>query len=352
MRRLAAAVILIAVACGEQPAVPRPSPSIAAQQAPATAAALSLDEAVGAVIMAGFQGPLTDAVLADWRQRRFGGLLVVNLNANATSGAAMSDLISRVRAAQGRRLLAATDQEGGQICVALAEVPCLAMPVDGPGSTRMAAALRAVGFDVDLGPVADVCPGPASYMWGRCYGTDPAAVSQAVGAAVDGIHAGHELAAAKHFPGHGSANGNSHEELPSVAADLATLQARDWPPFKAAVAHGVDFVMLGHLSVPALSSGGPSSLSPVTVQRLRQDVGFQGPIISDDLEMQAVTDSVPTPEAAIDFLLNGGDLVMIAHNLGVADAVFDAIKAAVLSGRLPRERLDQAVAALDALRTA
>src|SRR5207237_8972498 len=137
------------------------------------------------------------------RAERVGEARADNVDASATSGAAMSDLISRVRAAQGRRLLAATDQEGGQICVALAEVPCLAMPVDGPGSTRMAAALRAVGFDVDLGPVADVCPGPASYMWGRCYGTDPAAVSQAVGAAVGGIHGGTGAAGAKHFPGHG-----------------------------------------------------------------------------------------------------------------------------------------------------
>ena len=126
-------------------------------------------------MVAGFQGPLTDAVLADWKQRQFGGLLVVNLNHNADSPAAMTAPSSRAlrRGSDAHRLIAATDQEGGQVCIAMSTVPCEPMPVGQAATTRMATAVKALGFDLDLGPVADVCNGPASIMWGRCYGTDP-----------------------------------------------------------------------------------------------------------------------------------------------------------------------------------
>jgi beta-N-acetylhexosaminidase len=300
--------------------------------------------------MAGFEGPVTDAVLADWNRRQFGGLLVVNLNHNATTAASMSNLVSSIRGAKRHRLIAATDQEGGQVCLAIGTVPCDPMPVGQASTTRMAAALRSLGFDLDLGPVSDVCSGPSSIMWGRCYGTDPASVAAAVGPVVDGIHAAHMLSAAKHFPGHGNTTVSSETQLPRIDESLATLQSRDWPPFEAAAAHGVDFVLLGHLYYPVLDQVHSADLSPVTIQRLRSDVGFRGAIISDDMEMGAITGTTPAPEAAVEFLVNGGDLVMIAHHLDVADATYDAIKAAVQSGRLPRARLDEAVSALQALR--
>ena len=188
-------------------------------------------------------------------------------------------------------------------------------------------------------------------MWGRCYGTDPASVATSIGAVVDGIHAAHMLSAAKHFPGHGDTGVSSETQLPRIDESLATLEARDWPPFRAAAAHGTDFVLLGHLYYPVLDTIHSADLSPVTIQMLRSDVGFKGAIISDDMEMGAITATTPAPEAAVEFLVNGGDMVMIAHHLSVADATYDAILAAVASGRLPRSRLDEAVATLLALPT-
>jgi len=308
-----------------------------------------LDDEIGAVIMVGFQGSLTETVLADWTKHQFGGLLVVNLNHNATSAASMKTLLNRVRAADRHRLITATDQEGGQVCLAISTVPCESMPVGRAGTIRMASALKSLGFDLDLGPVADVCNGQSSIMWGRCYGTSPAPVASAVAAVVDGIHAAHMLSAAKHFPGHGDTSVSSETRLPRIDESLATLQSREWPPFKAAVTHSVDFVLLGHLYYPALDKIRSADLSPVTIHKLRSDIGFKGAIISDDMEMGAITASTPAPEAAVEFLINGGDMVMIAHHLSVANATYDAIKAAVASGRLPRARLDQAVAALQAL---
>jgi beta-N-acetylhexosaminidase len=157
------------------------------------------------------------------------------------------------------------------------------------------------------------------------------------------------LSAAKHFPGHGNTSVSSETQLPRIDESLASLQSRDWPPFQAAAAHGVDFVLLGHLYYPVLDQNRSADLSPVTLQMLRSDVGFKGAIISDDMEMGAITATTPAPEAAVQFLIVGGDMVMIAHHLDVADATFDAIKAAVMSGRLPRARLDEAVSALQDL---
>jgi len=92
----------------------------------------------------------------------------------------------------------------------------------------------------------------------------------------------------------------------------------------------------------------PSTVTPSNL--LRANLGFQGAILSDDMEMGAITSSTPTPEAAVEFLIAGGDMVMVAHHLPVADATFDAITSAVVSGRLPRARIDDAVARLQALR--
>jgi len=344
---------LLMVSCGgpgmAEPSA-RPSPSAASSTVQVLGpGGLTLDEEIGAVIMAGFEGPMTPAVLADWKQRQFGGLLVVNLNHNASSAESLSRLISTVRDATRHRLIAATDQEGGQVCLAISTVSCAPMPVGQAATTQMAAQLHALGFDLDLGPVSDVCSGPSSIMWGRCYGTVPASVATSVGAVVDGIHEGHMLAAAKHFPGHGNTSVSSETQLPRIDESIATLRARDWQPFTTAAAHNVDFVLLGHLYYPAIDTVHSADLSPATIQLLRSDVGFKGAIISDDMEMGAITASTPAPEAAVEFLVNGGDLVMIAHHISVADATYDAIKAAVASGRLARSRLDDAVSALQAL---
>jgi len=267
---------------------------------------LTLDEEVGAVMMVGFEGPLTDSVKADWKGRQFGGLLVVNLNHNGDSAAAVSSVIGSLRGLSRHRLVAATDQEGGQVCLAVSSLPCAAMPVGQAEMTNMSAGIKALGFDLNLAPVSDVCSGSSSIMRGRCYGTDPGSVAQAVGSAVDGIHAARVLSAAKHFPGHGNTAVSSDTQLPRIDEGPPTIQARDLPPFGAAIAHGTDFVLLGHLFYPALDPQRSADLSPATVNLLRANLGFQGAILSDDMEMGAITSSTPTPEAAVEFLIAGG----------------------------------------------
>jgi beta-N-acetylhexosaminidase len=302
--------------------------------------------------MVGFRGDLTPAILEDWGEHQYGGLLIVNENGNPDP----AGYIRQLRAVSRHRLLAATDEEGGTVCLDLAAVSCGtgAREIGGPAAaqaamTTMSRALEQQGFDVNLSPVADVWSGGNPFMRERSYGSDPALVSADVTAAIAGVHAAGLLSAAKHFPGHGSADGNSHYLLPEVNEDAATLQTRDWPPFRAASAAGADFMMVAHLNVPALDATEPTSLSPVVMKAIREQIGFRGVIISDDMQMGGLTTQVATPDGAVRFLAAGGDMVIVAHDPSVYQATYEAIKGAVDDGRLPRKRLDDAVSHLLAL---
>lgn len=278
---------------------------------------MTLRQEIGAVMMVGFKGPLTPATLADWRQHQFGGLIVVPINQNAPDPAAIRQLIQSVRAVMVHPVLTATNQEGGTVCFQETRVPCMAgarqVGSQGPGAvqsvmTTMSQGLKALGFDINFAPVADVWDGVHPFMNERSYGKDPQAVAQDVTAAIAGIHAAGIYAAAKH-------------------ESAQTLHTQDWIPFRAAMAARVDFV-----SVPSSD-----------LQVLRTELGYQGVIISGDLQLGVPTPDFPPPSAAVRFLANGGDMVMVSHDIAVADATYDAIHAAVLSGAYPRAQLDASV---------
>ncbi|MGH7777952.1 MAG: glycoside hydrolase family 3 N-terminal domain-containing protein [Candidatus Dormibacterales bacterium] len=320
---------------------------------------LTLGQEVGAVIMAGFEGPPTPALLADWRSHQFGGLLVISGNGNGPP-ASLGSVIAAVRGVMRGRLIAATDQEGGGVCTLPGPAACASWAYQagagGPTAVAaqvhlMACALRRAGFDEDLGPVADVWDSVHPFMAYRSYGASPAAVAADVAAAVGAIHACGLLSAAKHFPGEGAAAGDPHLTAAISQESAATISARDWAPFRAAVGAGVDMVMVGHVLAPALDPSSPGSVSPVVISDLR-GLGFHGVVISDDLQMAAIRSRYTLPQAVLRFLESGGDMAMVAHNLSDADAAYQAVMQAVLSGAYPRARLDASVARILALRAA
>ncbi|TMB69779.1 MAG: hypothetical protein E6J51_04480 [Chloroflexi bacterium] len=284
---------------------------------------MTLRQEIGAVMMVGFRGPLTPAVLGDWRQHQFGGLIVIPINQNAQDPAAMRELIQSVRGVMAHPVLAATNLEGGTVCFQESRVPCMAgarqVGPQGPAAvlsemTSMSQGLKALGFDINFAPVADVWDGAA------------------------GIYA-----AAKHFPGQGAADAASQLKLPLVSESAQTMRTRDWIPFQAAIMAHVEFVMVGHLNAPALDASAPTSMSASVLQMLRTELGYPGVIISDDLQMGALAPQFPPPSAAVRFLVSGGDMVIVSHDIAVADATYDAIHAAVLSGIYPRVQLDASV---------
>ena len=320
---------------------------------------MTLRQEIGAVMMVGLKGRLTQAVLDDWKQRQFGGLIVVPINQNAQDATAIKQLIQSVRGVMAHPLVASTNQEGGTVCFLETGIPCLAgarqVGPQGPGAvqnemTSMSRGLKALGFDINFAPVADVWDGVHPFMSERSYGQNPQAVAQDVSAAIAGIHAAGMYATAKHFPGHGTADADSHYKLPLVTESSQTLRDRDWVPFKAAIAAHVDMVMVAHLNVPAIDGGAPTSMSSAVMQALRTGLGYQGIVISDDMQMGALSPQYPPPAASVRFLENGGDMVIVSHDIEVADAAYDAIYAAVQNGSYHRSQLDASVQKLLSLR--
>ncbi|TDC59632.1 glycoside hydrolase family 3 protein [Micromonospora sp. KC207] len=207
--------------------------------------------------------------------------------------------------------------------------------------------LASVGVTLDYAPDADVNSNPANPVIGvRAFGADPALVARHTAAWVRGLQAGGVAACAKHFPGHGDTRVDSHHDLPRIGGSRHQLDAAELVPFRAAVAAGVQAVMTGHLLVPALDPELPATLSPrILGGLLREELGFQGVIVTDAVEMRAVADRYGFAGAAVRALAAGADAICVGGERADEDApreLRDAIVAAVVAGELPEERLAEA----------
>jgi beta-glucosidase len=198
---------------------------------------------------------------------------------------------------------------------------------------------RALGLNWVLAPVCDVNNNPANPVINvRAWAEQPAAAAELVAAFCRGLQAEGVLGCAKHFPGHGDTSSDSHLELPLLPHDRQRLEAIELPPFRAAIAAGVATVMTAHLLLPALDPQRPATLSAaVLTGLLRQELGFNGLVVTDALMMEAISANYGPGEAAVLALEAGADLVLMPAD---ADAAIAALVAAVQSGRLSRERLE------------
>jgi beta-N-acetylhexosaminidase len=257
----------------------------------------------------------------------------------------------------GGPLLVGTDQEYGvvtRIRSGMVQLPA-AMALGAaarPDLTRRAwaaagAELAALGINVDFAPDADVLGAGNHAIGSRSYGSDPAAVSEQVAAAVAGLRDAGVAATLKHFPGHGHTTADSHSTLPVLTADPAALDRDDLPPFRSGIAAGADLVMSGHLDARSVDPGIPASFSrPVLVDLLRGRLGFQGVTVTDAMNM-APARRWPPGEAAVRAILAGNDLLLMPPDLAAAQrGLLDALR----SGRLPRQRLVEAATRVMTLR--
>jgi beta-N-acetylhexosaminidase len=251
-------------------------------------------------------------------------------------------------------LLISTDQEGGAL-VARLTAPATQMPGNMPlGAGRSAAdahrsaevigtELAAVGINQDYAPVSDVNVNPANPVIGiRSIGEDPALVSELVAAQVDGYHDGGVAAVAKHFPGHGDTATDSHFGLPEVTHSRERLESTDLPPFRAAIAHGVDTIMTAHVVLRSIDpSGAPATMShPILTGLLREELGYDGLIVTDALDMGGATSTYPPNVAPVEAFKAGADQLVLAPQMDVA---YNAVLSAVQSGEISTRRLDESV---------
>ncbi|MDE6319132.1 MAG: beta-N-acetylhexosaminidase, partial [Lachnospiraceae bacterium] len=208
--------------------------------------------------------------------------------------------------------------------------------------TAIGAYLKEIGFNVDFAPVADVSSGEDSILRDRAFGTDPQLVKEMVSNAVGGIEDNGISACLKHFPGVGSTTEDTHDGRVEITKSLEEMRASDFVPFQAGIEAGVDFVMVSHATAPALDDNNvPSSLSrKVITDTLRGELGFQGVIITDALDMTAITDYYTPEEAAVMAIEAGADMLLMPEDF---EKAYGAVLAAVQEGKITEERIDESL---------
>jgi beta-N-acetylhexosaminidase len=307
-----------------------------------------------ALFCLGFDGTAAPEHARSLLAAGLGGVILFRRNVESLEQ--LCELTGALHAASARPLLVGVDQEGGRVlrlpAPFLPAPPAAALgAADDPTLTqRLARAvgreLRAAGITWNLAPVLDVRTNAANTVIGdRAYGATPELVARHGLAAFRGYAEAGILATGKHFPGHGVTVDDSHETLPESRQGAARWRAVEFEPFRRAVQAGVPMVLVAHLCCPALDPELPSSLSRRTIAGiLRQELGFTGVVVSDDLEMAAISAQMDVGEAAVRFLEAGGDLVLICHTTARQQTAIAAVRAAVRSGRLPEARVADSIA--------
>jgi beta-N-acetylhexosaminidase len=309
---------------------------------------VSTDEAlVNGVLLPGFTGTTVPGWLARAVDAGLAGVCLFAGNV----GPGLQELTASLH---GRRagFLVASDEEGGSVTRLDVPAPSAAalgrlddVAVTEAVATGIGARCREVGIDVALAPVADVNAEPENPVIGiRSFGATAQLVGRHVAAFVRGMQGAGTAATAKHFPGHGCTTVDSHLALPVIGDDAETLRARDLPPFAAAVAAGVRCVLTAHVRFPALDDR-PATMSPPLLGLLRRELGFDGVVISDAVDMAAIAASVGMGPGAVAAVAAGVDLVCIGNPQNGYDdetgyrQVRAALLTAVADGTVARERL-------------
>ncbi|HWF81917.1 MAG TPA: glycoside hydrolase family 3 N-terminal domain-containing protein [Streptosporangiaceae bacterium] len=322
----------------------------------------SLDKLADAVLIPPFRGSSAPAWVIDALRDGLAGVTVFGPNIAGTGQ--LAELIASLRAAADEPIVA-IDEEGGDV-TRVAHLTGSPYPgnaalgaVDDVALTEsvyraLGADLAALGVNLNLAPSVDVNTAADNPVIGtRSFGPDTDLVARHAAAAVTGLQASGVAACAKHFPGHGSTSNDSHDVIAAVEGSFDVVKRRDLPPFAAAITAGVRAVMPGHLRVPGLTGDLPASLSAAALTGLlRGELGFTGVIVSDALEMRAVSGPFGIARAAVLAVAAGTDLLCFGRDTDEPTyrEIRDALVAAVRSGQLPAARLEESAARVADLR--
>ncbi|MFD5427488.1 glycoside hydrolase family 3 protein [Streptomyces sp. NPDC127084] len=370
-------IVLTATAVGASALALAPAPSAARSRSRLEwlISRMSLEEKVGQLFVArvyGRSATAPDEADADANLRELGvrnaaelirryhvgGVIYFAWAHNTGDPHQIADLSQGIqRAALGRPtpipLLISTDQEHG--VVARVGTPATLMPgamalgAGGSGADAREAAriagveLAAMGINHNYAPVADVNVNPANPVIGvRSFGADPGAVAGLVAAQVKGYQSAGIAATAKHFPGHGDTKSDSHHALPTIRHTRGQWDESDAPPFRAAIAAGVDSIMTAHIVVPSLDpSGDPATLShPIVTGILREQLGYDGVVVTDALDMAGVRQNYGDDRVPVLALKAGCDQLLNPPKL---DLAWNAVLGAVRSGELTERRIEESV---------
>ncbi|MDQ6802324.1 MAG: hypothetical protein M3041_16000 [Acidobacteriota bacterium] len=321
-----------------------------------TLKSMSLDEKIGQMLMPGFSvGAFRNADSQEFQniRRDIVDYHVGGVHVFGGDPAVIALFVNEMQRMAKVPLLISDNFEGGvgYVLFGATRLP-LAMSIGATGDERNAyeaaklTALegRAIGVNVNFYPVADVQNNPQNPIINiRAFGEDPARVSAFVRAYIRGAQENGQIATAKHFPGHGDVATDSHLEMPVLNVSPERLESVELPPFRAALAEGVDAVMSAHIWLPQIEpeKGLPSTLSRnVMTKMLRDELHFEGVVFTDSMTMRGVTSNFQPADATLRAVEAGSDIVLLPPDVPTS---FDAIKAAVASGRIPETRIDASV---------
>lgn len=322
-------------------------------------AEMTIEEKVGQLIMVGFEGTQPNETVAIHICERFvGGVVLFSRNIESPRQTAeLTNQLQRFAGETARQipLFIGIDQEGGWV-IRLKEGATVLpgnMALGATGSTELAARageitaieLAAVGVNLNFAPVVDVNNNPHNPVIGRrSFGGSAELVSRLGAAYIRGLQRNEVLATAKHFPGHGDTTVDSHFDLPTVNHGPERIHTLELQPFRAAIDANVAAIMTAHILYPAFDADRPATLSlTILTNLLRKELGFDGLIITDDMEMKAIDDYYQSGEAAVMAIEAGADIVMVLWTPAKQIEVFDALLAAVKNGRISQARLNQSV---------
>jgi beta-N-acetylhexosaminidase len=321
---------------------------------------MTLEEQIGQLLMVGFWGSTPSQEIIDLIQRyHVGNILLFSRNVRDTRQVLeLTQSLQTIAKEAGQRypLLIAIDQENG-IVQRLGEAATIFpgnMALGAIGSEEIAYQvaqatgheLKALGINMNLAPVVDVNNNPANPVVGvRSFGEDSQQVARLGGAMVKGYHAAGVLSCLKHFPGHGDTAVDSHLALPTIPYTLERLETLELVPFRGGIEAGAESVMIAHVCFPALTQHDmfPATLSSDIVQGLlREQLGFNGLVLSDCLEMKAISETFGTERAAVKALQAGIDLVLVSHHYMRQQGSIEAIRVAVQTHELSSQAVHQA----------
>lgn len=322
--------------------------------------AWSLEEKIGQLFICGFHSLEADEqILTLVKDYHVGGTVYFRRNIESVPQlAALSSALQRLpRNHADVPLFIAIDQEGGMVArldhegmsripgnMSLGAADDLSLT---EATARLAAKeMLALGINFNFAPCIDVNNNPANPVIGvRSFGENPLKVAEHGVAAITGYQQQGVIATAKHFPGHGDTAVDSHRGLASVPHDKERLNAVELLPFRHAITAGVDAIMTAHVIFPAFEPDGiPATLSrKVLTDLLRTELGYQGVIVTDCLEMHAISKESGIAEGAVQSIEAGADLVLVSHTLRDQIAAIEAVKTAVKEGRITEERINQSV---------
>lgn len=306
-------------------------------------------EALTGVALVTQAGEATRAALLE---KPVGGLIYYA--ANLETREQVTSMLQNSQDASAHGLFLSVDEEGGLVArvgsnqvLGTTAFPAMAEIADDDaayavGST-IGSELKALGFNLDFAPVADVNSNPENPVIGtRAFSTDAKTCAARVAACVRGFSDAGMICTLKHFPGHGDTQTDSHAGLALTEKTLEQLEQLEFLPFAAGIAAGADMVMVGHITAPNITgSDEPATMSEqMMTEILRGELGFSGVVVSDAMNMGAITTAYSSAEAACGFLKAGGDLMVAPESF---DEAYAGLLEAVQRGEIPESRIDESV---------